>query len=466
MVRLLRRGSSRRSTALAAVLLVVTASLTGCLGWFSQLFTSDGSLLQAIACPSASMCVAVGTTEGDGGNGLIEVTTDDGAHWSSKVVSPLLEDVSCWDVDHCIASGDQLLITDDGGASWTAPSNPPTSFGPVSCSEGDCWTGGPESMVESTDGGNSWGSPETWSAPASISGWGDGTYSFQAATLNSIDCPSTTVCVAVGQATYVWNPPPETTLPQEVEFPGLIVTTGDGGKTWSTQIGPDNSPFAQDGFSAVSCPSSQQCLAVGAIGSYRLTSDDGGATWTGTLLPSNWPYQFTPYGLSCPDAEHCFAVGKTPGGQYASPWPVIKSSDGGNSWTPQAISEPTAVLQSVACVTDFSCWTVGGTSSGSIALHTIDGGNAWPEVSAVSPDSGPVSGGTSVVLDGHFVDVTSVSFGTATTTAFTVDSPTQITLTSPPEAAGSSQTVDVTVNSTLGTSPLTPADQFTYLASP
>lgn len=408
-------------------------------------------------------CVAVGWTEPDGGNGLIEVSTDGGAQWSSETVSPLLDSVSCSNVEKCIASGDgEVFLTDDGGSTWSSVS-PPTS-GAVSCSaDNDCFMvggGSSQEILQTTDGGTTW-STESWSAPAQIGGLFGGPYTLSGANLTSIACPSTSVCVAVGQATYYWNPPPETTLPEEEEYPGIVVTTGDGGQTWSAQIGPMSAPFAPAGLNAVSCTSTEQCLAVGSIGSYALTSDDEGATWSGNLA-GGWPQEFTPNGLSCPDTSDCIVVGESKGGQYTSP--VMSSSDGGATWTPQAVSESTATLQSVACVTDGSCWAVGGTSKGSIVLHTLTGGDAWPEVTGIDPASGSAGGGTSVTISGLQFDlgVTSVSFGTVTTTAFTVDSPTQITVTSPPMAEGSSETVDVTVNSVLGSSPPTPADQFTY----
>lgn len=68
-----------------------------------------------------------------------------------------------------------------------------------------------------------------------------------------------------------------------------------------------------------------------------------------------------------------------------------------------------------------------------------------------------------VITGTHFnVGVASVSFGATVTTSFTIDSPTQITVTSPPLTDGSSPTVDITVNALLGSSPLIPSDQFTY----
>ena len=82
-----------------------------------------------------------------------------------------------------------------------------------------------------------------------------------------------------------------------------------------------------------------------------------------------------------------------------------------------------------------------------------------PSVTAVTPTSGAVGGGTSVTITGtYFTGATSVQFG-STTGSFTVNSPAQITATSP---AGYG-VVDVTVTTPSGgTSATSSADQFTY----
>ena len=61
---------------------------------------------------------------------------------------------------------------------------------------------------------------------------------------------------------------------------------------------------------------------------------------------------------------------------------------------------------------------------------------APPGVSGLTPTSGPTTGGTSVTVSGtDFSGATAVSFG-GTAAAFTVDTGTQITATSPVRAAG------------------------------
>ena len=81
----------------------------------------------------------------------------------------------------------------------------------------------------------------------------------------------------------------------------------------------------------------------------------------------------------------------------------------------------------------------------------------------MSPDVGPIAGGTIVTVDGTgFVDgSTSVVFGSTPATSITVDSPTELTVTAPPNAAGSVDII-VTRPSPGGTSTANPADLFAY----
>ena len=85
-----------------------------------------------------------------------------------------------------------------------------------------------------------------------------------------------------------------------------------------------------------------------------------------------------------------------------------------------------------------------------------------PTITAIAPATGPVAGNTVVTITGtNFTGVTGVKFGGATA-AFTVNSATKITATSP--AGGG--TVDVTVTALGGTSTTSAADQFTYAIAP
>ena len=89
---------------------------------------------------------------------------------------------------------------------------------------------------------------------------------------------------------------------------------------------------------------------------------------------------------------------------------------------------------------------------------------AIPTVTAVTPSSGPATGGTAVTIAGtNFFGVSAVNFGGASASTYTVNSSTEIIVISP---AGSAGTVDITVVAVGGTSSSVPADFFTYIGVP
>ena len=84
-----------------------------------------------------------------------------------------------------------------------------------------------------------------------------------------------------------------------------------------------------------------------------------------------------------------------------------------------------------------------------------------PVVTGVTPSSGSTAGGATVTISGtNLSGATAVKFGTKSATV-TADSVTSITATSP---SGSAGTVNVRVTTPGGTSAITTADQFTYVA--
>jgi hypothetical protein len=86
-----------------------------------------------------------------------------------------------------------------------------------------------------------------------------------------------------------------------------------------------------------------------------------------------------------------------------------------------------------------------------------------PEITAVTPRTGPIAGGTMVTIDGtNLTGTNAVKFGTVPATAFSVVSDTEITATAPRTAKPG--TVDVAATTIAGTTPSTRADRFGYRA--
>lgn len=87
-----------------------------------------------------------------------------------------------------------------------------------------------------------------------------------------------------------------------------------------------------------------------------------------------------------------------------------------------------------------------------------------PTVTRINPNSGPESGGTEVEISGaNFIEGnTQVFFGNTAALKVLFVSPTTLIATAPPGRG----IVDVTVVTPFGTSPLTPADQYTFISPP
>ncbi len=112
--------------------------------------------------------------------------------------------------------------------------------------------------------------------------------------------------------------------------------------------------------------------------------------------------------------------------------------------------------------TQITVTDTGGPTASGIGSATVN--PPLPTVTAVSPASGPLGGGTSVTITGtDLTGASAVKFGTKAATSFTVNSATKITATAP---AGSAGTVDVAVTTISGTSTSGAGDKFTYVPAP
>jgi hypothetical protein len=126
------------------------------------------------------------------------------------------------------------------------------------------------------------------------------------------------------------------------------------------------------------------------------------------------------------------------------------------------VNSPTSITATSpaepAGTVDVTVNTPNGTSASSQAdRFTFE---AAPTVTAVSPNVGPLAGGTRVTITGTgFLGASAVKFGSANATSVKVNSAASITATSPAGAAG---TTDVTVAAAGGTSAASPSDQFLY----
>jgi IPT/TIG domain len=100
-----------------------------------------------------------------------------------------------------------------------------------------------------------------------------------------------------------------------------------------------------------------------------------------------------------------------------------------------------------AGVVDVALTTIGGTAT----LPASFTYRAQPGITGISPNRGPIAGGTSVVITGtDFNAATAVTFGGTAATSYVVNSNTQITAVAPAHAAGNFNVVVVTTSAGTG----------------
>ena len=111
--------------------------------------------------------------------------------------------------------------------------------------------------------------------------------------------------------------------------------------------------MAAGGIESFACPSTSTCFATGFNGAV-ITTADGGTTWTDTASPpaGTWP---SIIGIACPTTTTCVA---TADGSYGAA-DVISTTDGGASWSSQTLPGRTAYLHGIACPSASTCYTSG-----------------------------------------------------------------------------------------------------------
>ncbi|NNN20415.1 MAG: hypothetical protein HKL80_00235 [Acidimicrobiales bacterium] len=181
--------------------------------------------------------------------------------------------------------------------------------------------------------------------------------------LDSITCPSLNHCVAVGTGYYY--------------FTGVAIYTTDGGNSWSVGNAPQS-----DALNAISCPNDNFCMAVGGSSPPHASiesSNDGGANWTQDTFPTPQVYENL-FSVACTSSNQCLV-----GGFYFYPNnsgamnPLIGlSTNGGATFSTSTIPQGLADITSIQCPTQTTCYAIGITATSSPAFMTsVDGGATW-----------------------------------------------------------------------------------------
>ncbi len=143
---------------------------------------------------------------------------------------------------------------------------------------------------------------------------------------------------------------------------------------------------------------------------------------------------------------------------------VVEFGPNAATYTVTSATSISATAPAGSGVVDITVTTPGGLSATSSADQFTYTLPPAPAVTALSPTSGPTTGGTSVTITGsNFIGASGVDFGASGATGVTVLSSTSINATSPASEVG---TVDVEVVTPGGTSTPTGVDEFTYVQPP
>ncbi len=290
--------------------------------------------LSAVACPSATSCIAVGqnTNSSDLPRPLAEHWN--GSTWAVQTVpSPSnaaagsdLSAISCTSATSCTAVGYQLISEGEqrplaehwNGSSWTiqatpVPSNSDESqLEAVSCSSAASCTAvgvlsGPaylELLAEHWNG-------KTWTVQNAPNPNGASPDKDSVSLLNGVSCTSAASCTAVGFS----NP-----TVGDAERP---LAERWNGSAWTIQTAPNPTATNQNTLNAVSCVSSTACTATGFAGSAAtgftstLAEQWNGSTWTVQSTPDPAGVASILSGVWCTSPATCTAVGSSGDGVLA-----------------------------------------------------------------------------------------------------------------------------------------------------
>jgi Subtilase family/Peptidase inhibitor I9 len=241
-------------------------------------------------------------------------------------------------------------------------------------------------------------------------------------TIDGVSCPTTSLCIAVGNNIYagkgfneVWNGTEWKLFNTELgEMKSLscvsaswcmaVAKDGLSARTlkWSTNKGgelpatfsatsiPAGSTLAT--LSSVSCSSETACTAVGSYfleGAYKVLVERwNGTSWSqqSAPAPSEGSAQKALQSVSCASSTSCVAVGTAAGKPFAESW-------NGTSWSILTAPNPSgakeASLESVSCASSTSCMAAGSfaESAGGTRKPLAErwNGSEWSTVSVPNP---------------------------------------------------------------------------------
>ena len=308
--------------AVAAAAASATAALST--SWHTEKAPSGIERLSDVSCVASGRqvhCVAVGSKGALGhlGTGQTAITQNGGQKWKGYTLGSGIQEikyVSCSSPSFCMATGQQVLTSTDGGLKWSranlsSPDLDSAQNDPVDCSGQGCWiTEVFEPDLLSTPNGGKDFTTQTLPCPSactSADGYASG-----------VSFVSKTVGYASGTSACATQP-----------CPGYVWKTTDGGAQWNLV---DSSLEAAI---AISCTNASDCSVLaekGANGMGAYATSDGGAKWTFEKVPGATRQSSPLTAISCERTSgknECYAVGDYVNGKV---YAYVDSTSDGIHW--------------------------------------------------------------------------------------------------------------------------------------
>jgi photosystem II stability/assembly factor-like uncharacterized protein len=307
--------------------------MTNVSGELLQLNCSSATACHGIAGPS-SLAYGQGLPRGEVPDEDFVTTDDGGSHWVSSPLPPddVVGALACPDAVHCVVAGDVfdeaafVRITTDGGTTWNGGTVPAgftvSSYTNMSCADDEhCLVVG-EIPITVTN------PPQCASTPMPVPGGSRGSSTTTkplSAAVESVAAPESRISTQANDRSAAAND--GYSCGNGTQLVSDIASTSDGGRSWTPEPMPLNSP--QPELDGIACASAMVCWASGSeavpitVGGVSdggspmlLGTTDGGASWSKVTFsvpsgaPNAYGQSYLSIGdISCSTANACVALG-------------------------------------------------------------------------------------------------------------------------------------------------------------
>jgi hypothetical protein len=352
---------------IAGLVLAVGSSTASAGSWGIQVTpnpaAATASYLYGAACPSATVCTAVGTSALSGAY-LTLAERWDGQSWAiqptpnppTAVAVTELSAVACPSISACTAVGQywdgsayHTLAEHWDGLAWAIQPTPDPPGATVHFLTGVACPSGTLCQAVGyyqNDAGDYVPLTAQWNGIAWAIQHAPSPAGTTFSLLKGIDCASIKLCTAVGLYTT---------------SSGVTLTLAErwDGTAWAIQPTPNPTGTHNAELDAVACPSAKTCTAAGFAGSHGTLAERwDGKSWV--IQPTPGPVGSTLYGVACPTTRTCTAVG---GYTISGTEITLAERWDGKTWAIQPTPNPTgsrsSELDTVACTSAKICTAAG-----------------------------------------------------------------------------------------------------------